>query len=165
MSPAGYSGEEGSPEGTLTLRPKVAKTFLKGVIAVAAFSIFLQLSWANLVHYLIFLSIYLSFLLALIVLKKGSKFELGDESICVKRVLRAANPVRYQDIVDISISQGMLARRFSCGTVFLVLKGGRGSVRMLGGGIAEQLEDVPYPERVRDYITSKLSPFSAFVEP
>ena len=165
MSPAGYTGEGGTREGTLALRPTVAKTFLKGVIAIAAFSIFLQLSWANAVHYLIFLGIYLVFLLALILLKKGNRFELGDESIDVKRVFRAPNTIMYQDIVDISVAQGVLARRFKCGTVFLVLKGGRGSVRMLGGGIAEQLEDVPDPERVRDFITSKLSPFSAFVEP
>lgn len=164
MSLAGYSSD-GTAEGPLVLRPTITKTVLKGVIAIAIFSVFLQLSWANLVHYLIFLGIYAVFLLAFVLLKKGNRFELGDETISVKRVLRSANSVRYQDILDISVAQGMLARRFRCGTVFLILKGGRGSVKLLGGGIAEQLEDVPNPERVYNFITSKLSPYSTFVEP
>jgi hypothetical protein len=164
MSPAGSSSEVG-PEGPLTLRPTVAKTFLKGVIAIAAFSVFLQLSWANLVHYLIFLSLYFAFLLALMLLKRGSVFELGDESILVRRYFRTTNSVRYQEILDVSVAQGMLARRFHCGTVFLLLKAGKGSVRVMGGGVAEQLEDVSDPDRVYEFITSRLSPFSAPAEP
>jgi hypothetical protein len=164
LSPAGYSSEEG-PESRLTLRPTVAKTFLKGVIAIAAFSLFLQLSWANLVHYLIFLSLCLSFLLVFILLKRGSSFELGEEYIVIRRNFRTAASFRYQDILDISVSQGMLARRFKCGTVFLLLRTGRGSVKVLGGGTAEQLDDIPDPNHVSDWIASKLSPFTGSIEP
>ena len=164
MSLAGYSNE-GGPEERLILRPTIVKTYLKGVIAIAVFSIFLQLSWANAVHYLIFLGIYLSFLSAFVLLRNHTSFELGDESIDIKRVFRSPNSVRYQDIVDISVSQGVLARRFNCGTVFLILKGGKGSVQLLGGGVGEQLEEVRDPQRVSELITSKLSPFSSFVEP
>ena len=73
MSPAGSSNEIG-PEGRLTLRPTVTKTFLKGVIAVAVFSVFLQLSWANLVHYLIFLTGCLAFLGLFMAVKRSSVF-------------------------------------------------------------------------------------------
>ena len=164
MSLAGYT-DEGTSGAPLVLRPAVAKTAVKGIIAVAAFSVFLQLSLANLVHYLIFLGFYGAFLLAIIVIKKANRFELGDETINVKRLFRRPNSVSYQDIIDISVSQGFLAKRFNCGTLFLVLKTGRGSVKLLGGGVAEQLDDVPNPERVSEFITAKLSPFSGFIEP
>lgn len=145
----------------MTLRPTVAKTFVKGIIGIAIFSVFLQLSWANLVHYLIFLTIVMGFLLIFLVLKRSSTFELGEETLVVKRLFRAANSVRYQDILDVSISQGMLARRFKCGTVFLLLKSRKGSVRTIGGGVAEQLDDIPHPDRAYRLILSKLSPFAA----
>jgi len=154
--------EEGSP---LFLRPTVAKTFLKGVLAVAAFSVFLQLSWANLVHYLIFLGVYFAFLLSLMLLKRADSFVLGYDSISIHRPFRRPASVSYRDILDISVSQGVLARRFRCGTVFLILKAGEGSVKLLGGGVAEQLEDVHDPQRVCDLITSRLSPYSGLVDP
>jgi len=149
----------------LVLRPTIVKTFLKGVIAIAAFSVVLQLSWANAVHYLIFLGIYFSFLLGFVLLRNRSSFELADETIEIKRLFRSASSVRYRDIIDISVSQGMLARRFNCGTVFLILKGGGGSIKLLGGGAGEALEEVPDPQRVCEIITAKISPFSSFVEP
>jgi uncharacterized membrane protein YdbT with pleckstrin-like domain len=164
MSLAGYTSEE-RPEGPLTLRPTIVKTFLKGVIAIAVFSVFLQLSWANAAHYLIFLGIYFGFLVAFLVLRNRSTFVLGDESIEIKRVFRRPNSVRYQDIIDISVSQGFLARRFNCGTVLLILKSGTGNVKLLGGGVGESLEEVPNPQRVSEFISSKLSPYSSFVEP
>ncbi|MGA2665545.1 MAG: PH domain-containing protein [Nitrososphaerales archaeon] len=169
MSPAGSSsdgGAAGGPEGSpLLLRPTVAKTFLKGVIAIAVFSVFLQLSWANLVHYLIFLGVYFAFLLTLMLLKRSGSFVLGYDSISIHRPFREPASVSYQDVLDISIAQGVLARRFGCGTVFLILKGGQGSVKLLGGGIAEQLEDVPDPQRVYELITSRLSPYAGIVDP
>lgn len=163
MSHAGYSEEETGDR--LTVRPNVTKTFLKGVIAVAVFSVFLQLSLANLVHYLTFLGLCLGALLIFAAVKRSSTFTLGPEAIEVRRPFRKPNSIGYLDVVDISVSQGMLARAFNCGTVFIILKGGRGSVKMLGGGIAEQLEDVPDPQRVYEFITAKLSPFSSVVEP
>lgn len=164
LSPAGSTSEDGL-EGRLILRPTIAKTFLKGVIGIAVFSVFLQLNWANLVHYLIFLGISLGLLLAFVLLKRSSTFQLGDESLVVKRLFRAANSISYQDVLDISVAQGMLARRFHCGTVFLLLKSGRGGARAMGGGVAELLEDVPHPDRVYELIASRLSPYSPFVEP
>lgn len=164
MSPVGSTSEEAA-RVPLVLRPTVRKTFVKGIIAVAVFSVFLQLSLANLVHYLIFLAICLCLISAFAALKRSSRYELREDSILVKRLFRSPNLVSYQDILDISVSQGMLARRFHCGTVFFLLKGGKGSVRVMGGGIAEQLDDVPYPERVYELVTSRLSPFSPFVEP
>lgn len=155
MSPAG-STSEGVP---LKLRPNVAKTFLKGVIAIGVFSIFLQINPSTFVHYLIFLALTVGALLVLVGMKWATRIEISEEGIKVKRLFKAVETVRYQDIADIAVSQGILARRFDCGTVYVVLKAGRGSVRMMGGGVAERLEDVPKPNYISDLLTSRLSPF------
>jgi len=164
MSRAGYSSD-GGPEEKLILRPTSIKSFLKGVIGVAAFSIFLQLSPANLVHYLIFLSISLGLLGGFVLVRRVTTFELGEDSIRVKRVFRAPYSISYGNIMDISVAQGAMARRFNSGTVFLILKGGKGGVKLMGGGVGEQLEEVHDPRHVYDVIAAKLSPFSSSVEP
>jgi uncharacterized membrane protein YdbT with pleckstrin-like domain len=160
MFPAG-STTESAPDSkaTLRLRPKVAKTFLKGLIAIGVFSIFLQVTPATFVHYLIFLAISIGLLLVVVAIKYATKIEIAEDGLTVKRPFRAVDSVRYQDILDISVSQGVLAKRFDCGTVFMILKSGRGSVRLMGGGVGEQLEDVPKPNYVCDLLTAKLGPF------
>jgi hypothetical protein len=159
--PAGSTSEGLSDsEVTLKLRPNVAKTFLKGLIAIGVFSIFLEVTPANIVHYLIFLAISVGLLLVVVGIKHATRIEISEEGLTVKRLFRAVDSVRYEDILDISVSQGLLARRFDCGTVFMILKSGRGSVRLMGGGVAEQLEDVPRPKYICEMISSKLSPFA-----
>ncbi|HYC12479.1 MAG TPA: PH domain-containing protein [Nitrososphaerales archaeon] len=163
MSPAGSTSEGPAEPATLRLRPRVAKTFLKGLIAIGVFSIFLEITPANLVHYLIFLAISVGLLLIVVGIKYETRIEIFDEGLTVKRLFRGADSVRYQDILDISVSQGVLAKRFDCGTVFMILKAGRGSVRLMGGGVAEQLEDIPSPNHVCDLISSRIGPFGATV--
>jgi len=160
MFPAGYTSE--SPpdsETALKLRPRVTKTFLKGLIAIGVFSIFLEITPANFVHYLIFLALSVGVLLMFVGIKYATKIEISEDGLTVKRLFRAVDSVSYQDILDLSVSQGMLARRFDCGTIFIILKSGSGSVRLMGGGVGEQLEDVPRPSHVYDLLSSKLSPF------
>ncbi|HXW37349.1 MAG TPA: PH domain-containing protein [Nitrososphaerales archaeon] len=162
MSPAGSTSSVQAEKGrALVLRPAVSKTFLKGLIAIGAFSIFLQINPATFTNYLIFLALSVGLVSVVVALKHQTKIEIGDESLTVKRLFRPKSIVRYLDILDISVSQGMLARRFDCGTVFMLLKsGGGGSVHVMGGGVAEQLEDVPKPKYISDLISSKLSPFA-----
>lgn len=112
------------------------------------------------VHYLIFLAISVGLFLVLVGIKYATKIKISEDGLTVKRLFRAIDSVRYQDILDISVSQGPLARRFNCGTVFMLLKSGSGSVRLIGGGVAEQLEGVPRPNYVCDLLSSRLSPFA-----
>jgi hypothetical protein len=42
----------------------------------------------------------------------------------------------------------------------MILKSGEGSVKLMGGGRAERLEDIPSPQLVYDYIAARLGPFS-----
>lgn len=160
MFPAGSTSESiPDSRATLKLRPRVTKTFLKGLLAIGVFSIFLEITPANFVHYLIFLAISIGLLLILIAVKYATKIEISDDGLTVKRLFRAVDSVRYQDILDISVSQGFLAKRFDCGTVFMLLKSGSGSVHVMGGGVGEQLEDIPKPNYIRDLLSSRLSPF------
>lgn len=156
MSRAGFTNED--VEG-LAFRPVVLKTFLKGVIAVAVFSVFLQINPSTIVNYLIFLALALSAAAVLSLVKRQTTFAIDDDGIHIKRMFQKANLIKFENIYDMSVAQGILAKRFNCGTVFLILKSGRGSVRIMGGGVAEKLEDVRDPNGVIEALSSRLSPF------
>lgn len=154
--PAGSISDQ---EGNLAFRPVVLKTFLKGLLLIAVFSLFLEINPSTYVNYLIFLALTIGSVAALSLVKRQTKFLVDDEGVQVKRLFQRKNTIMYRDILDLSVSQGMLARRFRCGTVYIILKAGRGSVKLLGGGIAERLEDIPDPNKVCDILSSRLSPF------
>jgi hypothetical protein len=171
MSPAGSTSED-PPEGFPNLRPVVTKTFVKGVIGLAVFSLLMQLSLANLVNYLIFLCLSFGLLAGYMFYKRGSTFEVGDDAIVVRRpagfpaslLRRHSSPreltVSYDDIADVSVAQGILAKRFHCGSIYLILKHGEGSMRLMGGGTAERLHDIPNPNFVCRYMIDRLSPYA-----
>jgi len=156
MFPAGSLSEdvEGAP-----FRPVVLKTFLKGAILVAVLSPFLEINPKTYGNYLIFLALTLGSAAVLSLVKRQTRFRIGDDGIHVKRMFHRPSMIKYDNIYDISVSQGMLAKRFNCGTVFVILKEGKGSVRLMGGGTAEKLEDVRHPDQVLDLVSSKLGPF------
>jgi uncharacterized membrane protein YdbT with pleckstrin-like domain len=155
MSPAGYTDSKGH----LILRPVVTKTFLKGAIGIGVFSIFLNIS-SNVRNYLIFLGLIFGLLTLIVLWKRQSKFFLSEDGIVIKRFLRAENTVLYSDILDVTVAQGFLARRFDCGTVYVIMKKGAGTVTVMGGGIAEHMEDVQNPNYIQELISSKMSPFT-----
>jgi hypothetical protein len=92
--------------------------------------------------------------------KHRSTFFIGEEDIMIKRPLGKKITVHYEDIFDMSVAQGMLAKRLDCGSVYMILKKGYGGVTLMGGGVAEKLDDVPKPQTVYDLISTKMSPFS-----
>lgn len=157
-SPAGSS--DNSEQGKqLILRPTVTKTFIKGIIAIGVFSLFLNIA-SNLVHYLIFLGLSLGVLSLFMLFKRQSTFKIGDENIVVNRPFGRPNSFGYENIYDISVAQGILAKRMNCGSVYIILKQGRGGARIMGGGFAERFEDIPNPQYISELISSKLGPFS-----
>jgi len=117
---------------------------------------------SNIVNYLIF--VLVSFILVALysLYKRASHYKLEDEALVIARPLRALKKVRYVDIADLSVSQGILARRFHCGTVFVIMKNGRGSYAVAGGGFAEALRDVKEPTKVYDEIASRLDSIRSF---
>ncbi len=86
---------------------------------------------------------------------------IGEDDIIVRRALGKTKTINYRDIIDVTVAEGILAKKFNCGSIFLILKQqAPGNVSMMGGGSAERLEDVPSPGQVYDLIVSRLGPFS-----
>jgi membrane protein YdbS with pleckstrin-like domain len=143
----------------LILRPRVAKTLVKGTIAVGLFSMFLQVNSSNLTRYFLFLVLYYASVAFYMYWKHAAAYTIGDEGITLKGFWGAPQLVPYSSITDISLAQGFLARRFRCGTVFVDVKESKGSVVTLAGGRAEALRDVSDPARIAKEISSRLSRF------
>ena len=148
--PVGSSNDGELPSRT---SPTIAKTFIKGIVAIAVFSLFLEINPATIVNYLIFLALSIGLLGVFVMFKRRTVFEFGDDFLIVKRFLSKPKYIRYDDVDGTSLSQGFLAKRMNCGSVFLILKKGSGNSKIVGGGSAERLEDIPQPQRIRDYFS------------
>ncbi|MEM3671225.1 MAG: PH domain-containing protein [Thermoprotei archaeon] len=147
-----------STDPNLNLKPVVSKSFVKGVIAVALFSLVLDVNSSNFGNYLIFLALYAVFLCSYAFYKRSHTYSVTDDGITIKSPFRSPRSVSYSDVVHVAVSQGFLAKRFNCGTVFVATRSREGDVRMMGGGKAEALRDVKSPQAVADAIADKLNP-------
>jgi len=140
----------------ITLRPTITKTFVKGAIAIALFSIFLQVTPSKLLNFAIFLAISLLIVAVYASLKRTNEYVLTDESITMRSFLRAEKVIKYSDISDLSIAQGILAKKFHCGTIFINVRTKSATYIAFGGGMAEALRDVKNPSEVFATISSHL---------
>lgn len=150
-------------QSSRTLRSNVTKTFLKGTIGLAIFSLFLEVGPSNFVKYLVFLGISYAILLVYMLLKKSTVYRIDDSGISIERPFRREIRVTYENIQGLSYAQGMLAKRFGCGTVYVELKTGKGTHRTLAGGAVLALRDVPRPVEVYNEITEMVGPFAPAV--
>jgi uncharacterized membrane protein YdbT with pleckstrin-like domain len=143
----------------ITLRPSVTKTFAKAGIAIVVFSMFLNVNPSKLLNFAIFIAVSLLMVLAYASLKKANKYTLTEKGIIVRSFLRAEKVINYSDISDLSISQGILAKKFDCGTIFINIRSKPAPYAVLGGGMAEALRDVKHPSKIFETISSHLQPF------
>jgi hypothetical protein len=134
----------------------IFKTFFKGTIALAIFSIFLQVNSGTVIDFLSFVGIYYLFLGFYMFQKRSNSYILGRDGVEFQSFLRAPRLVKYPDIDSIAVSQGFLAKRFDCGTVYLNLRHHGGRIKILGGGSAEAIRDVKSPALVRNEIENKI---------
>ncbi len=137
------------------LHPVILKSIFKGTIALAVFSLFLQINAQTLLDYLSFVALFYVLLGAYVFQKRSTAYTLGQEVIEMKSLFRAPRYVSYADIENLSISQGILAKRFNCGTVYLNLTHKGGKVKILGGGSAEAIRDVGNPKAMLEEIEIK----------
>jgi hypothetical protein len=137
------------------LHPVILKSIFKGTIALAVFSLFLQINAQTLLDYLSFVALFYVLLGAYVLQKRSSTYFLGQEGIEMKSLLRAPRNVSYSDIESLSISQGILAKRFNCGTVYLNLTHKGGKIKVLGGGSAEAIRDIQNPKALLQEIEIK----------
>ena len=143
-----------SLQSETALKPNVTKTLVKGTIGLAVFSLFLELNSSNFVNYLIFLGISYVVLFVYMLFKRSSVYMIDSSGIQIRRPFRSDIDVPFENVQGVSYAQGVLAKRFSCGTVYIELKKGKGTHRALGGGPAIALRDVPQPVEVVNEISS-----------
>jgi hypothetical protein len=145
------------------LKSNVTKTLVKGTIGIAVFSLFLEVNPSNLVNYLVFLGISYLILAVYMLLKRSTVYQIDSDKIRIKRPFRGDISVPYENVLGLSCSQGMLAKRFGCGTVYIELKRGKGTHRALAGGAVLALKDVPRPVEVCNEISNMVGPFASAV--
>ena len=142
------------------LKPNVTKTLIKGTIGLVVFSLFLEVNPSNFVSYLVFLAISYAVLLVYMLFKRSSVYRIDSDGILVRRPYRRDIDVPYENVRGLSYAQGMLAKRFGCGTVYIELKRGKGTHRAWGGGEVLALRDVPRPLEVYNQISNMVGPFA-----
>jgi uncharacterized membrane protein YdbT with pleckstrin-like domain len=142
------------------LKPNVTKSLLKGTLGLAILSLFLTISVSTLVNYFIFLAISYALIGAYMISKGSTAYTLGDDGVHIRRLWRKEVFIDYKDIQGLGVSEGMLARRFGCGTVYLELRKGRGTHRSLAGVGVYPLRDVHNPQAVSEELSERTGPFS-----
>jgi hypothetical protein len=147
------------------LRSNTTKSLVKGTIALALFTPFLSLSWAHLPDYLLFVGVYYLSVGLYMLHKESTVHWIGDDGIHVKRLWQREIVVPYDNIRDLGHSQGMLARRFDCGTIYVELRQGKGTHRSMTGVSVVQLRDLPDPFGLMEEIAEKLGPFAGAQSP
>ena len=143
----------------LVLHPTVTKSFFKGLIAIAVFSLFLEVNPANLGNYFIFLAISIALVFCYMGAKWSARYVVGSGGVTIHVLLRAEKNIAFSEIEGVTISQGILAKRFHCGSLYLQLSARRkGSYISLIGTTAETLRDVKNPNEIYQRIASAMNP-------
>ena len=128
----------------LVTRPTAAKTIVKGTVLIFAFSLFLD--FYKIFAFLAFLAIVYAMLFLYIAWKKSHVYEFRDEEILIKTPF-STKRILYSQIDDAFISVGFLAKRFNCGSIYLILKDRR----------VEIIKDIPNPEHAFEILRRKVA--------
>ncbi|MBP1357388.1 MAG: PH domain-containing protein [Sulfolobus sp.] len=97
----------------------IKKTVVKGTIVLLIFSSVLEISPQKIINYLIFVGVWYLTLLAYILWKRSYIYCIDSDNIHIKGIL-TERYIRYSDISEAFVSQGFLAKRFKCGSVYLI---------------------------------------------
>jgi Bacterial PH domain len=145
-------------QAEFTLKSNVTKSFLKGTIALGVLSVFLQINSSTLFNYFIFLGIWYALLAAYILNKGLAVYGITETGVNIKRTLRKPVFTSYDNMQNLGYAQGMLAKRFRCGTVYIELKKGKGTHTASTGTGLYILRDIPNPIGVYQELLSRTSP-------
>ena len=143
------------------LKSNVTKSLIKATFGIAVLSLFLKIGPSTYVNYLLFLGLAYACIGAYMYNKGYTTYTLGDTGISIKKRFGREMSVAYSNIQGLAYSQGMLARRFKCGTVYVELKKGRGTHRSFEGVSVMILKDVPDPIGLIKELEDLMSPFAA----
>ncbi|MDG6920161.1 MAG: PH domain-containing protein [Nitrososphaerota archaeon] len=148
-------------ESERRLKSNVTKSLIKGTVALAALSVFLKIDANTLPGYLLFMGVSYALIGAYMYNKGYTTYTIGDTGISIKKRFGREQHVAYSNIQGFGYSQGMLARRFKCGSVFVELKQGKGSHRSPEGLGVVILKDVPDPIGLIKELEDLMGPYAA----
>lgn len=146
-------------QSDFTLRCNVRKSLLKGTVAVAVFSPFLAIQ-SHPLSYLIFLGLAYLFIGMYMLFKESTLYKVDESGITIERPFRSNLRVPFENVRELSIAQGMLAKRFGCGTLYIELKKGKGSHTSSRGRGVYALKDIPHPQDISREIADRVGPFA-----
>jgi uncharacterized membrane protein YdbT with pleckstrin-like domain len=146
-------------QSELALRSNVTKSLIKGTIAIGVLSVFLEINPSTYGKYLIFVAIYYSLLAAYMFFKESTVYTIDESGIRIRRPFRKEIGVTFENVGNMSYAQGMLARRFRCGTVYVELKKGKGTHTATTGQGLYVLKDVPNPIDVYQELLDRVGLF------
>ncbi|AAT42798.1 hypothetical membrane spanning protein [Picrophilus oshimae DSM 9789] len=122
----------------------IEKTLIKITILVLIFSLFLEISYKNILNYLIFLGIvYLSAAFYLLY-KMSVKVDLNDDFLYIRNFFRSRQ-IKYKNIDEIFTNSGFLQRRFGLMSIYIITRSGNYLIK-----------DIPDSERIFKEIEEKI---------
>ncbi|BFH73029.1 PH domain-containing protein [Sulfurisphaera javensis] len=127
----------------LATKPVISKTIVKGTIIIFIFSLFLDIS--RLISFLIFLGIVFTTLFLYAFWKRIHTYIFDENGIIIQTPF-SRKFISYSIIDDAFISVGFLAKRFHCGSVYLILKTKK----------VEIIRDIPNPDEIFELLKKKI---------
>ncbi|QIW22731.1 PH domain-containing protein [Sulfolobus sp. S-194] len=127
----------------LVTKPTITKTIVKGTILILIFSLFLD--FYKIFDFILFLLIIYSLLFLYIIWKRMHTYEFSESEIIIKTPF-SSKKIMYSSIDDAFFSIGFLAKRFHCGSIYLILKDRK----------VEIIRDIPNPEEAFEILKKKV---------
>ncbi|MGC9153102.1 MAG: PH domain-containing protein [Vulcanisaeta sp.] len=103
----------------ICVRPIIKKTLIKGTILLAVITPFLEITPSRIINYAIFVVIWYVLLIIYILWKRYHEYCIHEGNIIIKNPL-STKKINKSQISDCFISQGFLARRFNCGSIYVI---------------------------------------------
>ncbi|WP_338604241.1 PH domain-containing protein [Sulfolobus tengchongensis] len=122
-------------------KPTGRRLLVEGTITLIIFSLFLEIT--NIVNYLIFVGIWYISLLAVIFWFKSYTYCVIGNEILIKSI-SGRKTVKMENFKEVFLSQGPIAKRLRCGSIYIILKNGKTTV----------LFDIKNPEKFLEKIQS-----------
>ncbi len=103
------------------IKPVIEKTIIKGTIVLAIFSLFLEITPSKIINYIIFVALWYAMLGIYALWKQMHEYCIEGKSITIRSFM-GIKTVDLGQVIDCFISQGVLAKHFNCGSIYLVLQ-------------------------------------------
>jgi membrane protein YdbS with pleckstrin-like domain len=111
------------------------KTTIKSLIALALFSLVLEISSKTILNYLIFVTLWITMTILYEIYKYAAIYSITDRGVFIKTPIKS-RLVTYSQMKETFIVEGYLQKRFGLSSVYLVTSKGVMALRDLNDGNA-----------------------------